>query len=69
MTLDDLIDPKDDYINFKSWYYLLCEKTLLKRWKSNTENLITVRVERKIYLKYSIKKYRDSRLELFERYV
>ena len=45
---------------------IYCVKKLYwKRWKSNTENLITeVRVEQEKYLKYSIKEYRDSRLEL-----
>lgn len=65
-TLDDLMDPKDDYINFKSWYYLLCEKNFIgKDGKSNTENLITeVRVEQEKISKIFYKEYRDSRLEL-----
>lgn len=39
-TLDDLIDPKDDYINFKSWYYLLCEKTLLEKMEKATLRIL-----------------------------
>lgn len=65
-TLDDLIDPKDDYIKFKSWYYLLCEENFIgHNGKSNTENLISeVRIEQEKISKIFYQEYKDSRLEL-----
>lgn len=65
-TLDDLIDPKDDYIKFKSWYYLLCEENFIgHNGKSTTENLISeVRIEQEKISKIFYQEYKDSRLEL-----
>ncbi len=65
-TLDDLIDSEDDYLKFKSWYFLLCEKNFIgKSDKSNTEKLITeVRIDEEKISKIFYEEYKNARLEL-----
>lgn len=65
-TLDDLVDSEDDYLKFKSWYFLLCEKNFIgKSDKSNTEKLITeVRIDEEKISKIFYEEYKNARLEL-----
>lgn len=42
-TLDDLIDPAEDYLKFKSWYVLmLAENMVVREGASRTEQLLSV---------------------------
>lgn len=57
-TLKELINPKDDYYNFRKFYYLLCEENFVRdKGNTKTENLLSaVRVEQE---KITIKFYSD----------
>lgn len=65
-TLDDLVNPADDYINFKVFYYLLCYNNFTSsKGKSNTEELLSdVRTEQKEIGKKFYKTYKQARLDL-----
>ncbi len=65
-TLDDLVDPTDDYILFKTWYALLRrENFTTSKGTSKTENLLSdIRVEQDNISKNFYKVYREARLEL-----
>lgn len=59
-TLDNLVDPTDDYFAFKSWYYLLHHDRLVaEKGDSRTEKLLTdIRIEQEaigesLYLRYA----------------
>lgn len=65
-TLDDLANPENDYLNFKSWYVLLCaENFIAKSGNSATENLLSeVRVEQEKISKNFYDEYKEARLHL-----
>ncbi|MFO0955007.1 MAG: TaqI-like C-terminal specificity domain-containing protein [Candidatus Saccharibacteria bacterium] len=65
-TLDDLVNPEDDYILFKTWYALLrCEKFTASKGASKTEALLSdIRVEQDNISKKFYKVYREARLDL-----
>ncbi|MEU7970815.1 DNA methyltransferase [Micromonospora sp. NPDC049089] len=65
-TLDDLLEPADDYLNFKSFYVLLHADNLTStQGPSKTEDLlIDLRVEQENIGKKFYEEYRTTRLEL-----
>ena len=65
-TLDDLIDPANDYENFKSWYILLkSENFIAQEGQSKTERLLVdVRIEQEEIGKRFYKEYHAIRVEL-----
>lgn len=65
-TLDDLINPEDDYILFKTWYALLNRENLTaSSGMSKTEALLSdIRIEQEEIGKKFYKVYKDARLEL-----
>ncbi|SIS11673.1 Eco57I restriction-modification methylase domain-containing protein [Williamsia sterculiae] len=65
-TLRDLVDPADDYLGFKKWYYLLKAENLVRTSGiSSTESLLSeIRHEQLEIGKDFYKEYRDIRLEL-----
>lgn len=65
-TLDDLLNPKNDYFEFKRFYYLLCKDNFTStKGKSKTENLLAdIRVEQEKITKKFYKEYKELRLEL-----
>lgn len=65
-TLDDLVNPANDYILFKTWFVLLSKDNLVaKQGKSVTENLLSdIRVEQEEIGKKFYKVYKQVRLEL-----
>jgi len=66
-TLDDLLDPADDYIQFKLFYVLLhADNLTIPRGKSKTVELLTdIRVQQEKIGKAFFEEYRQARLELF----
>jgi type I restriction-modification system DNA methylase subunit len=67
-TLEDLANPRDDYINFKTFYYLLQHNNFVPKngeGKSKTEELLSdIRIEQEDISKKFYKVYKDARLEL-----
>ena len=65
-TLDDLVNPENDYFLFKTWFGLLEFKNLTSAsGPSKTEELLTdIRVEQEEIGKKFYKVYREARLEL-----
>lgn len=65
-TLDDLVDPEDDYLKFKTFYALLHSNNLTTlKGASKTEGWLSdIRFEQEEIGKKFYKVYRDARLEL-----
>lgn len=65
-TLDDLLHSKDNYYNFRKFYYLLCKQNLItQKGDSNTKSLLSfIRVQEKEITKEFYKDYSALRLEL-----
>lgn len=65
-TLDDLVNPENDYVLFKTWFALTKFDNLTAvSGLSNTEELLTdIRVEQEEIGKKFYKVYREARLEL-----
>jgi hypothetical protein len=65
-TLENLVDPSNDYYQFKHFYYLLSAENLIsKNRQSRTEKLLSeVRVEQEKITKQFYKEYKQLRLEL-----
>ncbi|MGP4992720.1 Eco57I restriction-modification methylase domain-containing protein [Glutamicibacter ardleyensis] len=65
-TLNDLVDPKDDYANFKVWYTLLCADNMTSTGtRANTEELLkAVRIDQERIGNEFYEVYRSARLEL-----
>lgn len=66
-TLDDLVDSENEYIKFKTWYFILCAKNFIgsDNEKSNTENLLSeVRIEQEKISKIFYEDYKNARLSL-----
>lgn len=65
-TLDDLINPDDDYILFKTWYALLKKDNFTTaKGSSKTENLLSdIRIEQENIGKKFYKVYKEARLDL-----
>lgn len=65
-TLDDLVNPADDYLLFKTWYALLRrENFTTSKGTSKTENLLSdIRIEQEEIGKKFYKIYKIARLEL-----
>ncbi|MEX5265964.1 Eco57I restriction-modification methylase domain-containing protein [Kocuria sp. CPCC 205231] len=65
-TLDDLVNPDEDYYAFKTWYGLLRSENLVSaRGPSKTEQLLShFRIEQEAIGKQFYAKYKDARLEL-----
>lgn len=65
-TLDDLVNPDDDYILFKAWYALLKHDNFTtSKGASKTEALLSdIRIEQENIGKKFYKVYREARLDL-----
>ena len=65
-TLDDLINPEDDYLLFKTWYVLLkSENFITSKGTSKTENILSdIRIEQENISKKFYKVYKEARLIL-----
>lgn len=65
-TLDDLVDPEDDYLKFKTFYTLIHSDNLTTpKGSSKTEDLLSdIRFEQEEIGKKFYKVYRQARLEL-----
>lgn len=65
-TLDDLVNPDDDYILFKMWFTLFKKDNFTSsKGSSKTEDLLSdIRFEQEEIGKKFYKRYRDVRLEL-----
>lgn len=65
-TLEDLVNPENDYYQFKRFYYLLNADNLIsKSGTSRTEKLLSeVRIEQEQITKKFYKEYKQLRLEL-----
>lgn len=65
-TLDDLVNPDDDYILFKTWYALLKKSNFTSpKGASKTETLLSdIRIEQENIGKKFYKVYKEARLEL-----
>jgi hypothetical protein len=65
-TLDDLVDPEDGYLKFKTFYTLLHSDNFISlKGTSKTEDLLSdIRFEQEEIGKKFYKVYRDARLEL-----
>ena len=67
-TLSDLVSPKDNYYNFRRFYYLLSKNNLIaQRGESNTKSLLSlIRVQEKEITKQFYREYTILRKELFK---
>lgn len=67
-TLSDLVNPTDNYFNFRKFYYLLCKDNLIsKKGESNTKSLLSlIRIKEKEITKQFYKEYTILRKELFK---
>lgn len=67
-TLPDLVNPTDNYFNFRKFYYLLCKDNLIsKKGESNTKSLLSLtRIQEKEITKQFYKEYTILRKELFK---
>jgi hypothetical protein len=65
-TLDDLVDPASDYLNFKRWYVLLCaDNFVCSTGPSKTERLLSeIRIEQERIGKRFYDEYKQIRLDL-----
>ncbi|HTK39507.1 MAG TPA: DNA methyltransferase, partial [Patescibacteria group bacterium] len=65
-TLDDLVNPSDDYLLFKTWYALLRKDSFITaKGASKTENLLSdIRIEQENIGKKFYKVYKEARTEL-----
>lgn len=65
-TLDDLVNPENDYLLFKTWYLLLCSENFISEsTTSKTETFLSdIRVEQEEIGKKFYKVYKDARIEL-----
>lgn len=65
-TLDDLVNPEDDYLYFKTWYVLLkSDNFITSKGTSKTENILSdIRIEQENISKKFYKVYKDARLTL-----
>lgn len=65
-TLDDLVDPEDDYLKFKTFYTLLHSDNLIApKGSSRTEDLLSdIRSQQEDISKKFYKVYREARLDL-----
>ncbi|WP_100464788.1 Eco57I restriction-modification methylase domain-containing protein [Mycobacteroides abscessus] len=65
-TLDDLVDPDDDYIKFKTWYLLMhVDNFTVERGQSQTQVLLrAVQTEQEKIGKEFYEKYKEARIEL-----
>jgi len=65
-TLDELVDPKNDYVAFKTWYTLLNAENLTSAaGPSRTENLLSdIRIEQEAIGNEFYKAYQEARLGL-----
>jgi REP element-mobilizing transposase RayT len=67
-TLTDLVNPKDNYFNFRKFYYLLSKENFIaEKWESNTKSLISIiRTQEKEITKKFYSEYSLLRKELFK---
>jgi hypothetical protein len=65
-TLESLVDPKDNYYNFRKFYYLLCpDNFITKKGDTPTGNLLSeIRIEQEEITKKFYKEYKKLRREL-----
>lgn len=65
-TLDDLVNPDDDYLLFKTWYVLLkSDNFITSKGTSKTENILSdIRIEQENISKKFYKVYKEARLVL-----
>jgi len=67
-TLEDLVDPSNDYENFKKFWWLLnADHLISKKGPSTTEALLSeVRIEQEKITKKFYKEYKDLRMDLIQ---
>ena len=67
-TLEDLVDPSNDYENFKKFWWLLnADHLISKKGPSTTEALLSeVRIEQEKITKKFYKEYKQLRMELIQ---
>ncbi|WP_163754826.1 Eco57I restriction-modification methylase domain-containing protein [Mycobacterium botniense] len=67
-TLDDLIDPTDDYLKFKTWYVLMRAESMVSRQgPSATQALLSaIRQEQEEVGEQFYAEYKDIRIELLQ---
>ncbi len=67
-TLDDLVNPVDNYFQFRKFYYLLCRQNFIaEKGKSRTEELLSaVRIQEEQITKAFYKEYKELRLMLIK---
>lgn len=65
-TLNQLVDPADDYLAFKAWYVLLCCQNMVgSAGQSSTQSLLNdIRVDQEAIGTKFYSVYREARLEL-----
>ncbi|GFM17878.1 type I restriction-modification system methyltra nsferase subunit [Mycobacterium sp. PO1] len=65
-TLDDLVDPEDDYIKFKTWYVLMhVDNFTAARGLSNTQTLLRLVLTAQEEIgKEFYERYKDARIKL-----
>jgi len=65
-SLDDLVNPDDDYISFKSWYILLkAENFIAKTGISMTESILSeIRIDQEAISNKFYQEYKNARLDL-----
>ena len=65
-TLDDLVNPDDDYLLFKTWYVLLkSDNFITPKGTSKTEGILSdIRIEQENISKKFYKVYKEARLVL-----
>lgn len=67
-TLDDLVNPGNNYFNFRKFYYLLCRENLIsQKSESNTKSILSeIRIQEKEITKQFYSEYTILRKELFK---
>jgi len=65
-TLDDLVNPEDNYLLFKTWFVLLNKQNFTTpKGSSKTEGILSdIRIEQENISKKFYKVYREARIEL-----
>ncbi len=67
-TLKDLINPNDDYFNFKKFYFLFCANNFItEKGQTNTEKLLSaIRIEQEKITNKFYKEYKQLREQLIK---
>jgi len=66
-NLTDLLNPEDNYFNFRKFYYLLCKNNFIAKWESNTKHIISaIKTREKEITKKFYKEYSELRKKLIK---